>query len=498
MVIEMTHNFSEPVFRGTSQFSDPIDAGIALLSLGIEALCFPATFHCNLHFYGPILYNIWRLLNNDEFAVMMRGGFTLLDNDVCSLTRDDIRDGRIPRVFIQNAGQIPTTLRRFINAIRPVGERVHCPSRLQSWSSNLNDNDTIYIPFLRRERDPRNELQNTPFGDRLSEIINIIRDLVSGYVTRWKLSKPESASLMKFLTSLAIICDKFGGTCHYEMNIIHNAVFRGPEIPLSQYDGEQYAARYNRVGLSSSQFPNLNGLPAYDCPIWTMGIGLYMLFAIIPNVTASERTLKDFVFHFPNPIDQFRDYSQLVQNMTDFTEAFGILSQVVGPDETPFRYLLTIFGSSIKSALAKNILKWLVGHGNLNTIIYGTSSERRELDLDIRLRRPKVSYISPNGMILPSPAGANERFNRDLVLLDQIERQKISYALQVMVSEDSPFHTYGLGLTVAKKSFSSLSPENRCDITEYTEVDFVNNRPFGVEMHGTDSKVYCLVGGEKY
>lgn len=86
----------------------------------------------------------------------------------------------------------------------------------------------------------------------MRSVIAVCKDLLSNWVTANSRQKSSVTSIMTFLIRLDFIVAKFGVTAHYEMNILYESVFKGPEMPMSLYRGGQHAEVHKRVGLASS------------------------------------------------------------------------------------------------------------------------------------------------------------------------------------------------------------------------------------------------------
>nr|UHS71900.1 MAG: hypothetical protein [Reoviridae sp.] len=506
MVMERAHAFIEPIANIESGFSSMQDAVVALLSVALDALMFPNLFWTNLQVYALPIYNAWKLLNAAEYQAMINLGFTEHNPRPKHLTKQELRDGEIPRIFSNLGNRLPRFITRYIACLRPVGVLYDLPVGQQQWCPIVNTQPSFYIPFQFLRRPKIGYVPDNPISDQIIALTALLKEMLNV----WKRTNAQNgnvtSSVGSILSTLSEMGRTFGSICHYELNIIYRSMANGPEIIYTTYTGAAAANISPYVGLTSTVSHPQYGLASIDrTDRLHTGIGLWALMSLMGDQLSVSGIVTDSIpssFMFADPRHRLLRFYKLIEQVSPVADAFGIMSYLQDSEEEPegpWKFLVNIFGASLKAGVASQILDWLLPGMSIKEFVFGkAASTDAALYADTRLRKPRFTEMGSFGAVLPPREGVSEYLKRPLDLLDNYELRKLQVAVSVVASENSCLHNYNQTIVIARTSFQYFSPLNRHPDAAI-EIDFtVDQDAFGTMLYGNELMTYFTVLGNRW
>lgn len=497
-VAELTHAFIDPVCSINFVFSDIQTTVVALFGLALDALCFPNTFWSNIHIYSYILYTAWAFIANSESVSMLAGGYAGNYLNVRQLTKNEIREGIIPKIFnrqLNNA--MPRFMGMFLGAIAPVGELYRLPLNDEEWCPYIKQNNSFYIPFTKERRERLGSAGNSLLYERINTVLELLSDMTNRWSAKHSQSRALTGQLLTTLMNYRPIARAFASMCHNEMHLLYKNAANGPEIIATHYQGETTVNVSNNYGICSAVPNPINAHRSCDPAVSVFPcIGLWGLLSLtsdhtdLKGVRNADTTSS---FQFENPVIRYEHHEKMVTECAKVANAFGIMTEVITKSRdqnSKFSLLEREFGASLKSGTANLILEWIIPQVDLKRFIYGTQHNLIDSSLnDLRFTSPKVCRINSIGTVMDPLGDDIDIFERPLILIDNYDRMKLDVAVEVVASESSPIHRYGKGLIVGKGRFETLTPDNRhSDDVEVVMYD-IDDNSWTYQIVGKDLKV---------
>ncbi|QXG83184.1 MAG: hypothetical protein [Diaphorina citri cimodo-like virus] len=502
MVMEVNHAIIEPNMDVDQTYTSLQSSCFALLAAGLDAICFPATFWTNINLYALVIYRACAFINAGEYPRMILNGYTASHPYVIPLSRQQLLEGEVPLMMMPGNAK-PPLYAAYYNALVPVGEVIELGIGQSQWCPNITADRACYIPFSKGHFDIRTINVDTAFSTRVAILITALEAMINDYGRRKPNEKRSTSSLTSMLSALNAIRYPFGSCAHFELNYIYRVLFNGPETVWTTYRGAQQPNLVNRIGLISSD-PNVqgSGLPTVNFSKAFFGIGLWALISIIPNRAKidSKTSLPSLVIGTPMP--RFQRFMSMVQSSLKIGDSFGIANYLLTlqlDDDSPWSYMMNVFGPNIKAGLTSDILRWLAGEEEYNKLFNPRDHNvLNRLFLDWRLRQPIFSLISPLGNAIANRDRIHPVYEGVITLIDQFDALKLEVSLYTMSGANSPFHRIIDEVVFAFTSFSNFSPDNRHPEPDVTIIYDTEDETVGSAVFGTDNRVYFTVNGNRW